>query len=321
MMKLDITVHKGTRESPVVIFIHGLGMNKDIWINPLNTKVLAKNIPLKIFAATLPKYHSQNKKRFSIGEVPKKIDNLWTALRDEGFNIVCWSQERPVGPIDMAVEELAEIIKETKKLFPKTPIALIGHSRGGLIARKLMERKIPEIKALITISTPNAGSRISHIGKYLSPLCTFLKGILPKDTHGAISKIIKNINELLEGNALKELLPNSDFFKNLKDCPINDINYLSFGGTEPRVFTIYTWKKNKKMNPRPLLSIPDSLLKILPSSMVPDEIVPGRGDLLVSAKSSLLPWASRHYNLPANHLSIMWHRETINNTIGVLKRI
>ncbi len=47
--------------------------------------------------------------------------------------------------------------------------------------------------------------------------------------------------------------------------------------------------------------------------------VPVINDNLI--KSSVLPWASRHYNLGANHISIMWDRKTIGNTIGVLRLI
>jgi len=322
-MKLDVTIHEGERKKPVVIFIHGLGMDKDIWINPLNTKVLAKNIPLRVLAAKPPgEYQAEEKKGFSIGEVPEKIQTLWDTLKEEGFNLLCWSQSRPVGPIGVAVEELAEVMEEVKRLFPETPLALIGHSRGGLVARKFMEINKTGIKALITISTPNAGSRISSIGKYLSPLSALLKDILPQNTHGTISEIIKNIRELVEGNALGELLPGSDFFKNLKDSFIEGVSYISFGGTDPRILTIYKWKREDKRNiPYPMLSIPHSLLKIFPPSFIPEEILPGSGDLLVSTKSSLLPWASRHYNLAANHFSIMWHEKTIDNTVSVLRGI
>lgn len=322
-MGLDITLHKGKKDKPAVILIHGMGIDKNIWIDPLNTKIFAKSVPVRVFTATEPKpCVSLREKKITIGEFPENIKNLWTALKEEGFNLICWSQRRPVDPINIAVEELTEIMRKTKRSFPKTPIALVGHSRGGLIARKFMGKKRPGVKALITISTPHTGSSIARLGKYLNPFSRVLKGILPKDTRGTISRVIKDITDLLEGNALKELLPESEFFKNLRDLPQKGVNYVSFGGIEPRLFTIYIWKrKNKKMCPKPLLTIPDSLLKIFPSFMIIDEITPGKGDGLVTAKSSLLPWASRHYNLHANHVSIIWDKKTINNTIDVLKAI
>lgn len=322
-MNLDISIHKGEKDKPVVIFIHGLGMDKNFWIDPLHTKIFAKNIPLKVFTAVKPRVcTSLRAKKISVGEFPEKIENLWTALKKERFNMICWSQKDPVGPISSAVEELTWIMKKTKKLFPEIPVALIGHSRGGLIARKFMEKKNTEVKALITISSPHAGSSIAKLSKYLKPFSALLKGILPKDTHSIISETIKNIVYFLEGSALKELHPGSGFLKNLRDSPQKGVNYISFGGIEPRLFTVYVLKKaGKKMYPKPLLTIPDSISKIFPSFIVADEIAPGKGDGLVTTKSSLLPWASRHYNLRANHISITWNRKTISNTINVLKTI
>lgn len=247
-MELDITIHKGRPDRPVVIFIHGLGMDKNFWTDPLDTKIFARNIPLKVFAATRPRPLSiKSGKTLTIGNVPKKIDNLWTVLRDRGFNLLCWSQKRPAGPINVAVEELEEIMKRAARLFPDKPLALIGHSRGGLVARKFMEREVHGIKALITLASPHRGSSLSRIGKRLSPLSAFLKGVLPKDTHSTVSGVVKNVTDLLEGDALKELMPGSDFFRDLKDTAVDGINYLSFGGTKTELLTIYKWKKKETL--------------------------------------------------------------------------
>lgn len=322
-MLLDTAIHKGVKDKPAVILIHGLGIDKNIWVDTINTRIFAKNIPVRVFTTTKPKSCiSVRKEKITLGVFPKNIKSLWTALKDEGFNLICWSQSRPVGPINIAVKELVEVVRKTKRIFPKTPVALIGHSRGGLIARKFMEKERQGVKALITISTPHSGSSIARFGKYLKPFSVVLKGVLPGSTHNTISEIIKNISALLEGNTLKELLPDSAFFKTLKDSPQKGVNYMSLGGTEPRLFTIYRWEKiDRKMYPRPLLSIPDSLLKIFPSFLVADEITPGKGDGLVTADSSLLPWASRHQNLPVNHLSILWNKSAIKSIIEKLRTI
>lgn len=322
-MDLDITIHRGEAERPVVIFIHGLGMDKDFWNNPLETKIFAKNIPLKVFAATRPRPASiKSGKKLTIGSVPKKIDTLWTVLRDKGFNLLCWSQKRPVGPISVAVEELEEIMQMAGSLFPDKAFALIGHSRGGLIARKFMEREVTGIKALVTLSSPHRGSSLSRIGKRLSPLSAFLKGVLPKDTHGTVSGVLKNVTDLLEGSALKELMPGSDFFRDLKDSAVDGIDYLSFGGTKTELLTVYKWKRQGDvLYPEPLLIIPDSLINVFPASILPDELCSGKGDVMVTAESSVLPWADYHHNLNVNHISIMWNKTMINRVAELLERI
>ncbi len=322
-MELDIIIHKGRPDKPAVILIHGLGMDKDFWVAPLDTKIFVRNVPLKIFAATRPRPCAiQKRKKLTVGNIPQKIDNLWTSLVEKEFNTICWSQRRPVGPISAAVEELNEIMCQVKSLFSKRPVALIGHSRGGLIARKLLEKKIPEIKALITLSTPHAGSGLAQFGRYLAPISAALRSMLPRNTHGTVAEVIKRFSELVEGNGTKELLPGSEFYKNLKDSPVEGVNYLSFGGTKTKLLTVYKWKKkDEKIYPNPLFTIPDSLLKVFPASNLPYELRPGKGDLLVSVKSSMLPWASRHYNMPLNHISITWNKKVNNIIIEALDKI
>jgi pimeloyl-ACP methyl ester carboxylesterase len=321
-MKLDITIQKGNPGKPVIVFIHGFAVDKGIWINPLETKVFAKNIPLKYLSARRPAPTTRQKKLITTGIIPEKIEGLWSRLGKEGYTLVCWSQRRPVGPIHVAVEELEGVMRQVEASFPDGPVALIGHSRGGLVARKYMERKNPRIKALITIASPHAGSSLSRIGKYLTPLHGVIKNILPEETHGAIARTLKRIRDLVEGNALKELMPGSDFFGNLKDTPSNDIEYISFGGEKTELVNLYRWvKTDRKMHPRKLLTIPDSLLKFMPSSAIPEEITPGKGDIMVTARSSALPWASEHYNLKANHFTILWDKKVIKETMRILKEL
>lgn len=321
-MKLDITIQKGEPDKPVAIFIHGLAVDKEIWINPLQTKVFAKNIPLKYLSAKRPSPTTRQNGIITSGVIPRKVDGLWSRLGKEGYSVVCWSQRRPVGPIQAAVEELEEVMKQAERIFPGRPVAFIGHSRGGLVARKWMERSDPRIKALITIASPHAGSSLSNIGKYLSPLKGVIKNILPEETHGTVARTIKRIHDLIEGNALKELMPGSDFFRDLRDSPSKAVEYASFGGEKTELVNLYRWEKREgKMHPKKLLTIPDSLLKFIPASAIPDEITPGKGDIMVTAKSSVLPWAAVHVNVKANHFTILWNRRMIAKTLKVLERI
>lgn len=322
-MESDINFHKGESNKPLAILIHGLGVDKGIWTDPLHTKLLANKIRLKILAAEVPLPRiSTGINKITIGDFPDKIENIWSVLKDEGYNLIAWSQKRPVGHIDAAVSELKDIIARAEELFPESPVALIGHSRGGLIARKFMEERHHAIKALITIASPHSGSSISKIAGYLSPLAAVLKGIMPEEKYGTIMETVSRTTDFLLGEALKELMPGSDFFKGLKDSRTKGIKYLSFGGTEPRLLTVYQWEKNgSEWYPKPLIEIPDSLIKLLPASLQLEELTPGKGDALVSAESSVMPWSSSHYNFPANHVSIMWNREMIQKTIEVLKNI
>lgn len=320
-MKLDISVHKGNPEKAVVIFIHGLAMDKYFWLDPLETKAFAKNVPLKYLAARKPR-PSISTKKISVGDVPVNIISLWDEVIRDGFSAVCWSQTRPVGPIRVAVEELKDVMSRIKKKFPSRPIAFVCHSRGGLVARKCMESGPRGIKALITIASPHGGSSLSKIGNYIEPLTKPLKAIVPKDSHGTVSGIIKNLRELVDGKALKELMPDSVFIRNLHDVPVNGIHYLSFGGTKTSLVKIYKWERvDDNIQAKLVLTIPDSLFKIIPASSRPLELTPGKGDFMVTAERSVLPWTTEHYNVQANHFTISWNKKVREKTLEVLRKI
>lgn len=322
-MDLDVVINKGRKDRPAVIFIHGLAVDKEIWINPLDTKVFAKSIPLKHLAATRPRASAKRREKIiTTGNVPRKVNSLWSYLADERYNLICWSQRRPVGPIEAAVEELSKVMAKVKLIFPGSKIALIGHSRGGLVARKYMESGYSQIRALITIASPHAGSSLSNIGKYLAPLHGVIKRFLPGETHGTVSRILNRVSELIEGKALKELTPGSEFFLQLRDSPSKEIDYLSFGGKRTELVRIYKWSRSDSIySPKQLLTIPDSLLRYIPSSAIPDELRPGKGDIMVTAKSAVLPWTSKHFNVNANHFTILWNKKVIKETSELLQKI
>jgi pimeloyl-ACP methyl ester carboxylesterase len=322
-MNLDITIHKGNKEKPVVILIHGLSMNKDFWLDPLNTKMFAKNVPLRVFTARKPVPRKNIEgRRITLGNTFGEVRTLWSRLRDEGFSIVCWSQKRPVGPISAAVEELDRVMKLAGMQFPGNQRTLVGHSRGGLIARKYLEAGVQDIKAVITISTPHSGSSLAKIGDYLEPFSAILRKVSPKSEHTMISRTMKNIKNLVEGMAWKELMPDSAFFRDLNDTKQRGVRYVSLGGSQPRLFTLYAWKKeDNRMHAKPLLNVPDSLVKVFPPLSKVEEIVPGKGDGLVTAKSAVMPWTTEHHDLKANHVSIIWHKKTLEIVLKTLREM
>lgn len=322
-MNIDLVIHRGRKDRPVVIFIHGLGVDRLFWTDPGQTKILAKNIPLSIFAAKRPRpCRSDRQELLTFGTVPSRLDNLWTALRQKGFSLLCWSQRRPVGPVASAVQELDYVVKETTGLFPGTPVALIGHSRGGLIARKFMERRVAAVRALITIASPHRGSSLSRLGSRLLPLSRTIQRMLPESAHGAVAGVLRNLTDLIQGRALKELVPGSDFISGLRDAPARDVHYLSFGGNKTKMLTLYRWRMREGRNhPEPVMSLPDSIISLLPESIVPDELLSGRGDFMVTAESSVLPWAGQHYNLQENHISITWNSTLADRVIQLLEQL
>lgn len=322
-MKLDIVFHKGSNDKPAVIFIHGLGMDKDIWINPSKSLIIGGRFPLKILLGKRPFERDfgpcsdiplKKVARFSTGDQPDDIQTLFDDLRLKGHSVITWSQKRPAGPIGFAVSELKEVVKIAEGMT-KAGIVLIGHSRGGLIGRRYLLRKDRSIRGLITISTPHKGSSIARIASYLSPLVSVINPLFSGGDEGTLSFTIKRIFDFLKSRALKELLPESNFFKSLKDKPLDWVHYFSAGGTNPTLFSLYRWKWDAVkegeylrwfLRPIELFSIPDILEKVIPKNLYPEEMKKGRGDGLVSAESSRIPWYHEHYNFELNHAEILF---------------
>ncbi len=301
-MKIDTVYFIGDSKKPAIIFIHGIGMNKDIWINPSSTRILGEKIPIQSFL------RKKMKNKITKSEQKDDLQTIFHDLKQDGYTVITWSQKKPTGTIAEALIELREVLNKAKELT-KGGIILIGHSRGGLIGRKYILKKDFSIKGLITISTPHKGTSIAKIARYLTPLISMISPLLPAGDRGTISFAIKRIHELLKSQALKELLPSSNFFKTLRDGPLDGIYYISVGGTNPTIFT------------SPRISIPDIFEKVIPQSLYPEEMKKGKGDGLVSAMSSRLPWSNEHYNFECNHAEILFDSKVRKKLTEAIRRI
>lgn len=336
-MNPDIELIRGNIDKPAVIFIHGLGMDKNIWANPLKSRILGGKLSLKVFLGKKPsskdfackKISKRKVIEFSTGEQPEAVETLFNDLKFKGYSVITWSQKRPSGPLDSAVSELEEVIKISLDQT-KAGVILIGHSRGGLIGRKYLLKKDRSIRSLITISSPHKGSSIARTACYLKPLASFISPFLKNSDKGTLSSSIKHVLDFLKSKALKELLPGSSFLKSLKDKPLDWIYYLSIGGTDPTLFSLYRWrwdsvKVNKQsrwfLKPEELFSVPDIFQKVIPEKLYPEEIKKGKGDGLVSADSARIPWYNEHFDFDLNHARILFDKNVRDLLVKKIERI
>lgn len=331
MPELDLTIFHGDTSKPAIIFIHGLGMDKNIWLNPFDSRILTGKLPLTILLNEKPeitKLQSKDefkKLKLSLGKKPEKFQTLLHKLREKNFPIITWSQKRPAQTIDKIVLELNEIIEKAKDIT-KNNIILIAHSRGGLIARRYLMKNSKSIKALITISCPHKGSSLANIANNLSSLISLLKPIISYLEKNNPNTTIKRLIDFLKSEALKELLPQSLFFKTLNDEPQPNVRYISIAGTNPTLIKIYKYKLITEASefiaiPEEFFLIPDSFKKIIPANLYPDEWKQGKGDGLVSIDSACFPWDSEHFNFDANHASILFDENVIDFVMGKIENI
>ena len=292
---LDTVSFPGNRHLPSIVFIHGLGMDMNIWVSPAQARVLGGLFPLEIMVGS-----------YASG-TPRVLQTLFHDLKGRGHPVITWSQRGASEMISAVVPELAAIAGMAQKMSD-AGIILVGHSRGGLIARKYLLKTDNMVKGLITISTPHRGSALAKIGQYMAPLASLLSPLVNKDSKNTIPRALKRISEFLASEALQELLPASPFFQTLGDSPLPGVSYVSAGGTKPMLFS------------RSPFSFPGLFEKIIPEQLFPDEMKVGKGDGLVSAESSKMPCANEHFYFACNHAEILFDQDARDTLVRALDR-
>jgi pimeloyl-ACP methyl ester carboxylesterase len=302
--KLDIASVGGEKRT-ACIFVHGLGMNKSIWTAPEEARVMGGLFPFTVM----------------LRKKDRPLKTLFHDLGDLGFTVIAWSQSRPVGPIEEAIKELKRVIDFARREYAPSGILLIGHSRGGLIARKYMEGAASPLKAgikgpvaLVTLSAPHHGSDMARWALYLSPLASLLKPLIPEAQRGTLSKALRKIVGFFESRGVRELLPDSEFIRSLRSTPPEGDNnrgiYASAGGTDPRLVKIAG-----------SIALPEALEKIIPEKFRPEEMTAGKGDGLVSLRSSVLPYADEHFSFPVNHAEMLVEPEARRAIVDRVKAL
>lgn len=275
-----------------VAFIHGMGMDLRIWADPAAARVLGGKYPLSAV----------------VGRNAGQLRTSFRDLSEQGYPVLAWSQRRPAGPISAAVEELKVVLDDW--LDPHRPLAIIAHSRGGLVARKYLQDRKNLKGLLVTIATPHHGSSMARFGAALSPFASALSLLIGGRGEIAPSTPFRRVLAFLRGKGLRELLPESPFFTGLRDARCEGLRYFSIGGTDPHIITVHG------------VSVTAALRKALPERLIPDELKDGMGDGLVTARSARIPFADEHLDFPLNHLDLLFDpevRSTILSAVSALE--
>jgi len=295
-MKLSLKLHSGKAELPVVLLIHGLGMNNYFWVDPQKCFVLGGLAPLTIFLSDTP---DKSDNTISFGAVDPNIQGLWNCLKSSGFSLASWTQSQPLGPIQVAIDELETVLAAVRNKWPGKTIYLIGHSRGGLIARRfLLHEHAGDIEGLITICSPHSGTGMAKFSRFLKPAGVLLEKIMPNKSRAALTKALNRLAVFLQSPAISELTPESEFMASLQSTLPRKMRQLSFGGTSPALFQVAV---RLPAGSHKVVRFPDLLAGVIPSGHLPRELTPGLGDALVSAESAKLS-GGNHLNFPDNHV-------------------
>lgn len=272
--------YRGRTDKPLVVFIHGMGLDERIWVRPAEARVLGGKYPLTVL----------------MRGAGAGLKTLFESCREQGFTVLTWSQRRPVGPIAAAAGELSDLI-ERHRPYTGNGVILVGHSRGGLVARKYLERKSGVVRGIVTIATPHHGTSLAKWVDYVGPLASVAHRFVGARNEEEARTVLQRIVGFLVSTGVRELYPRSPFFAELRDGLREGIRSVSVGGTDPHLV---------KLGP---VSLADLMRRIMPSPLVPVELKDGCGDGMVSAESAVLPCGSEHRDFPVNHVTVLFDNE------------
>jgi len=335
-MKLATSLIRGASDKPAVIFIHGLGMDKGIWESPDTARILGGRFSIHLLVSTEPEpemLKTDNRrevsKRLSFGKPPSHLTTLFHDFREQGYTVIAWSQQRPAAEIAVAVSELREVVSLHRN-YCRSGIILVGHSRGGLVARNYLTNETEGIRGVVTLATPHKGSKMALWVNHIAPLITVIDSLISDSEKGTYTYAVKRVFDFLKSTAVKELLPDSPIFKSCDEGPLKGVYYLSFGGNNPALFSVYRRVVEKThigdqegwmVRAQALFSIPGLFEKFIPQRLFPDEMKEGKGDGLVSAESSRIPWADEHHTFEVNHAGILFDERVRHKVLDAMRRL
>ena len=156
----------------------------------------------------------------------------WFPMADlligEGYQVAYFTYPSD-GPLEESAAMLARELRATRETFPNTPMHIIAHSMGGLVARRYVEGDAYAggVGTLILIGTPNLGSRWATY-----------RWVLEMEEHYALWRHEKSwsptwmITDGL-GEAGRDLKPTSTFLRALNDRPRRDgVAYTVIAGAQ-----------------------------------------------------------------------------------------
>lgn len=344
------TFKAGEKGKPAVLLIHGLAASRVNWLSPADSWNI-RSAHFKHWKA--PKKQSGTSKlpkvkgdvrSVVLSPVDKHADedgSFFRFLASQGFTVATWNQapcvDRQKNPsntcldsdvFDAAYPSAREALAHLASLTTED-LALVAHSRGGLVARKLLKEPdaavpaLARVKWLVTLHSPHKGSSLATRGRALqkalkAPLSAvdldFVPALLRQPVKrllpSAGAKVADSLDELVTLAGLKgaqELDGNSSLVKGLAKGEVKrpGMKVYTFGGTSPRVVKVWARVYSDagfdwKTSPRQLLDVPLDL-------ELPFPALKKGGDLLVTDASSRLPWEDQHFSNKLNHAEVLWN--------------
>lgn len=322
-MTFDLDWHDAPDpRAPLVGLIHGLGVTGGFWRDPVHEPLAGglltagDLVPLPTVVRVVATGRGGRLPRWVRPADLEPRPSPWKALAAAGLSLAAYTQANSHAAMPDAVAELAAVLAAAERRRPLAPLVLVGHSRGGLIARRLVETR-PEaagrVRALITLGSPHAGSGLALIASRCNLAIGALGALLARAIAlargpAAAVRFLRQVGSLARSPAIREIIPRSPFLASLAADGPPGLSGYSVVGTCPTTVRCYRSRHSltrRGMEARAWLTLPDALARGPGGWLVPEEWHPGRGDGSVGATRGRLPWAREHRAVPCNHMALV----------------
>ena len=234
---------------PLVILLHGLGGTAADMTAPLTSRgAVAFNQ-----ATAYPPYRDEGIRlsppplpvaRFYADPPLSTVTSWRDALNAAGFATVSYTQNG--GTIGVSAAQLTTLAAGPLSTDPRLSgvrIALVGHSRGGVIARSFLVGAstnpalasfLPRVTALITLHSPHLGSGIAGAAVAIDGLAARLQALIASAGLAPLG-ILAMLRSVTASPNLPELTPGSAVLATIAAGePVSGVAYHTFGGTSTR---------------------------------------------------------------------------------------
>ena len=266
----------GHARRPVVILLHGLGGDRNDWMNPFQDRNwpydhsrepeerdlgLHDKPPLLKLPGIETQYFLSPRLRSNTRGADGSDDrSWWHILVSAGFPVFTYSQvsdlmvpfnKGPVAQFKAFMETLQQDVLNDPA-YRSRQVVILGHSRGGLIGRAYLgdpevkadrAGRFPRVKGLITLSSPHQGSHMALLDDKVIGILEKIQKIVPKDVGDEVINTLKQKIDDYVGAHGDEIEPGSPLYRGLEaQEPIRaGVRCFSVGGTSPRLFRLYLW--------------------------------------------------------------------------------
>jgi pimeloyl-ACP methyl ester carboxylesterase len=311
---------------PVILLLHGAGGNLFHMANPEVSPGIQFDVDFVPPAVIDRGWHAYpNLSTWSIfTSPPNNTPGLQGALEQFGFTALNYAQVGPDDTIDRPVVELDAVMREVLARFNKR-VALVCHSRGGLLARHFLQRNrndlnvLSRIAGVVTLHTPHTGSEVAEFANSVHNVITGIRNDPFNPIHMVVpASVLDFVDAQVMNPCTAELRPSSTFLANLRaseQTPLRvAIPIHTFGGTNPCLLKVF-FSIFEYMSAVPQWHWPPfhwttaqvermNILEGTPASLICPEERAG-GDVLVTDARSHLPGEVSHHTNGVNHANAL----------------